>query len=63
MSSLKDKLWQLLQHPETGKARPELSSDVRSISVASHTIFYRIQREQLQIIRVLHGRQDINRHF
>ncbi|WP_370201719.1 type II toxin-antitoxin system RelE/ParE family toxin [Alloalcanivorax venustensis] len=62
MSSLKDKLWQLLQQPETGKARPELSPGVRSISVASHVIFYRVQREELQVVRVLHGRQDVNRH-
>jgi toxin ParE1/3/4 len=63
MSSLKDKLWLLLQQPETGKAWPELSPDVRSVSAVSHVIFYRVQREQLQVIRVLHGRQDVTRHF
>ncbi|HEX5677501.1 MAG TPA: type II toxin-antitoxin system RelE/ParE family toxin [Alcanivorax sp.] len=63
MSSLKDKLWQLLQQPETGKARPELSPDVRGVSVVSHVIFYRVQREELQVIRILHGRQDVMRHL
>lgn len=63
MSSLKNKLWLLLEQPETGKARPELSPDIRSVFVTSHVVFYRIQREQLQIIRVLHGRQDVTRHF
>ncbi|MEQ9231052.1 MAG: type II toxin-antitoxin system RelE/ParE family toxin, partial [Cyclobacteriaceae bacterium] len=29
----------------------------------SHVIFYRIQRKQLEIIRVLHVRQDVNRHL
>lgn len=63
MNSLKDKLWLLLQQPEIGKARPELSPDVRSVSVTSHVIFYQVQREQLQIIRILHGRQDVTRHL
>ena len=63
MSSLKDKLWLLPQQPEIGKARPELLPDVRSVSVASHVIFYRVQGEELQIIRILHGRQDVARHF
>lgn len=63
MSSIKDKLWLLLEQPETGKARPELSPDVRSVSVVSHVIFYRVQREELQVIRILHGRQDVMRHL
>lgn len=63
MNSLKDKLWLILEQPEIGAVRSELSPDVRSVSVASHVIFYRVQREQLQIIRILHGRQDLTRHL
>lgn len=63
MNSLKDKLWLILEQPEIGAVRSELPPDVRSVSVASHVIFYRVQQHQLQIIRVLHGRQDVTRHF
>lgn len=63
MNSLKAKLWQLLRQPKTGKARPELSPDIYSASVTSHIIFYRIHQQELQVIRILHARQDVTRHL
>lgn len=63
MGSLKEMLWSLLQCPETGKVRPEFPGEIRSPPVSSHAIFYRIQRNQLEIIRILHARQDVTRHL
>ena len=63
LDTLKEAIWSLLEHPETGRTRAELSSEIRSLPVSSHVIFYRIQREQLEIIRILHARQDVSRNI
>jgi plasmid stabilization system protein ParE len=55
----------LEQNPLMGRARNEFGDDARSILVQPYTIFYRTQSGQIQIIRVLHERQDtvaINDH-
>lgn len=58
LDHIKEQLWCLTQNAEIGVKRDELLSGVRSVAVASHVIFYRNQRGQLEVIRVLHGRQD-----
>ncbi len=37
---------------------PELLPDVRSLVIQSHTVFYRVVAMRIEIIRLLHGRQD-----
>lgn len=51
------------QQPLMGTERPELMPDTRSFPVESHTLFYRVIANRVEIIRVLHGRQDIQRHL
>ncbi|MFC6328663.1 type II toxin-antitoxin system RelE/ParE family toxin [Alloalcanivorax gelatiniphagus] len=63
LDTLKEAIWSLLEYPETGRTRPELSSEIRSLPVSSHVIFYRIEREQLEIIRILHARQDVDQQL
>lgn len=41
--------------PEKGRKRDELALGLRSWPVDRYIIFYRIGREQLRIVRVLHG--------
>ena len=60
---LKTQLWSLTEHPKMGKERDELLSAMRSLAVESHIIFYRIKNQQINIVRVLHGRQDPQRHI
>jgi toxin ParE1/3/4 len=36
---------------------------IRSLSAESHVIFYRVREGVIEIVRVLHGRQDPNRHI
>lgn len=63
MENLKKHLWSLTEQPLMGVERPELLPDVRSIPVESHTLFYRVSTETVDIIRVLHGRRDPQRHL
>ncbi|MFC4363413.1 type II toxin-antitoxin system RelE/ParE family toxin [Simiduia curdlanivorans] len=61
LNVLKDQLWMLTEQPLMGVERPELLPHTRSLPVQSHTLFYRITATHIEIIRVLHGRQDPHR--
>lgn len=63
LERIKQQLWLLTEQPKTGKLRPELQHNLRSMPVESHTVFYQFSAEQVEIIRVLHGRQDIETHL
>jgi toxin ParE1/3/4 len=50
----------LLAHePLMGRARPELSPNLRSLSVARYVIFYTPSTTGIEIVRVLHSARDI----
>ena len=63
LSSIKNQFWSLTQQPFMGTERHELLPDTRSLPVESHTLFYRVTANSVEIIRVLHGRQDPQRHL
>jgi toxin ParE1/3/4 len=49
----------LLQNPEIGKQRNEIRKGLYSFPYASHIIFYRIFRNHLRIVSILHGSRDL----
>lgn len=51
----------LLKHPDIGKKRDEIKEGLYSFPYASHIIFYRFLRDQIRIVRVLHGSRDIRK--
>lgn len=51
----------LAQFPEIGRARPEIGPNLRSTLVHPYVMFYRIQGNSVQILRILHGKQDLQR--
>ncbi len=59
LDDLSSLIGNLLDNPYLGRTRDDLDSDVRGIRTHQHVIFYRILRSQLEIVRVLHERQDI----
>jgi len=63
LTLIKDQLWSLTEHPLLGIERTELLPNARSLIIQSHTLFYRVSAQQLEIIRVLHNRQDPQRHL
>jgi toxin ParE1/3/4 len=63
LSTIKNQLWLLTEQPFIGVERAEILSDIRSLAIQSHTLFYRLTAGQIEIIRVLHCRQDALRHF
>jgi toxin ParE1/3/4 len=44
---------------EIGVERPELGDGVRSFPVPPHILFFRYREDEVEIVRVLHERRDI----
>jgi len=63
LENLKDHFWFLIEQPLMGVERPELLPGIRSLPIESHALFYRVTTDTVEIIRVLQGRQDPQRHL
>ncbi|MBR7887569.1 type II toxin-antitoxin system RelE/ParE family toxin [Marinomonas sp. A79] len=63
LENIKEQFWRLTECPLIGVDRSDLLSDTRSLPIKSHSIFYRVTSNTVEIIRVLHSRQDPQRHF
>lgn len=58
LSKLKSEIWRLVDYPMMGVDRSRLLPNLRSLPVGSHILFHRFERHSVQLVRVLHGRQD-----
>lgn len=54
---------QLVIKPEIGRKRNEIKIELYSIAEQEHIIFYRILKNHIRIVRVLHGSKDMPNHF
>lgn len=48
----------LATHPELGRRRPDVRVGLRSYSLGTHVVYYRIAAGKVQVLRVLHGARD-----
>lgn len=59
-----DKRCQILsQYPEVGRKRKEIAPGVRSIREGNYQIFYRLKKQRVEVLRVIHGARDLKRIF
>ena len=58
---LYEKCRTLCASPQLGRLRNELLPELRSLPVKRYTIFYRVGRETIEIVRVLSGYRDVER--
>lgn len=63
LANIKQAFKDLRRKPDLGRERNPLGQGVRSMNCQKHVIFYRYINTEIQIIRVLHGRQDPERHI
>ena len=49
----------LARLPEIGRGRPEIAPNLRSTLVKPYVLFYRLDGDVVQILRILHGRRDL----
>jgi len=62
LSRLNDVITYLAQQPLMGRARPEIPEDgIRSFAAESHVLFYIARLDGMELVRVLHGSQDIEK--
>jgi toxin ParE1/3/4 len=50
----------LVRNPLAGRRRPDLGEDLHSFAVGNLVIFYRPRSYGIEVVRVIHGRQDID---
>ena len=53
----------LARFPFIGRERSVFARGLRSVVAENYVIFYRIERDQIMIVRVLDGRRDIDAEF
>mgnify|MGYP000111216561 CR=1 FL=1 len=63
LNKLKAQIWRLVSYPMMGTDRSTLLPNLRSLPVGSHILFYRPERTLVELVRVLHSRQDPERHL
>jgi toxin ParE1/3/4 len=61
--ALNQQFHNLTQFPNIGKPYPHLNSHIRGLIVEKHIIFYRVTKTQVEIVRVVDGRQDLTQLF
>ena len=63
LASFQAKFALLATNPEMGHRRDELRPGIRSFPLGTYVAFHRIAGKVIEIVRVLHGRRDIEREF
>lgn len=57
-----ERRWELLaQYPYSGVARDDIAPGIRHLTAGQYLTFYRITDVGIEIVRVLHGRREIDR--
>jgi toxin ParE1/3/4 len=59
VDAITERFYLLSQYPRMGRARDDLRPGLRSFAVGEYVIVYAIDDEDLQILHVFHGSQDI----
>ena len=63
ITEIKITISNLLFIPSLGKERLEIKKGLFSISKNEHIIFYRILKNKIRIVRILHGSSDLPKYF
>ena len=63
IDAITERFYLLSQHPRMGRSRDDLRPGLRSFVVGQYVIVYTIEDEDVQILHVFHGRQDIEGHL
>ena len=53
----------VVDNPMIGRACDELRPGYRKHAVGSHTLYYRIVGDVIDVVRILHQRMDVDRHL
>jgi len=59
VDAITDLFPQLGKHPQLGRPRDDLRPGLRSITTGSYVVVYRIEKSNIRILHVVHGRRDL----
>jgi toxin ParE1/3/4 len=59
IDAITEHFYLLAQYPRMGRSRDDLRPGLRSFAVGQYVIVYAIEHEDVEILHVFHGRQDI----
>jgi toxin ParE1/3/4 len=60
---IKTAIENLAADPSRGRACDDVRAGYRKYPVGSHVAFYRVTPDGIDIVRILHGRMDFERHL
>jgi toxin ParE1/3/4 len=63
LNGLRDVCTELADNPELGKCRDELYKGLRVYPSGKHLVFYLIIENGIDVVRILHGSMDVQRHL
>jgi len=63
LMGLRDALALLMDQPELGRRRNDLHPGLMVAKYSKHLIFYLREGWGIDVVRVLHGSQDVGEHF
>jgi len=63
VSSFDLKFDQIRLNPLMGRNRPEIRKGLRSTLNKKHIIFYKIEYQTIQLLRILHSSRDLKKHL
>lgn len=64
LTQLDSAFHELTDKPDLGRACDDIREGYFKYGVGKHVIFYRyIEKGQIEIVRILHGRMDIEQHL
>jgi toxin ParE1/3/4 len=58
-----EKFVNLSHFPFMGRARSTLAPGIRSVIVGMYVIFYIVERDHIDVVRIIDGRMDIDEEF
>lgn len=64
VSKLYNSVDQLIKHPKLGRQVPEVEHEsLRELIVENYRVVYQLREARIEIITVLHSRQDLRKKF
>ncbi len=63
LKTIEQHLGKLVTDPQLGKSRDEVRYGYRSLLVNKHVVFYRYNKNTVEIIRILHQKMDVLTKF
>jgi toxin ParE1/3/4 len=63
IETLRKRVVALSENPMVGRLREDLAEDMRGQVVAPYLILYRIEGDEIFVVRIVDGRRDLNELF